>query len=100
MAEDSLHNLRQSANLWSLPFIHSAAHLTAYSTSRGRQVLRRGNQLLRWDQAHSYPLQFDFAAHIRRLRQKIEPDLDRPAFLLTMTDVGFRLRAIMGEGAR
>jgi two-component system KDP operon response regulator KdpE len=32
--------------------------------------------------------------YIRQLRQKIEPDLDRPRHILTETGVGYRLRAV------
>jgi DNA-binding response OmpR family regulator len=32
-------------------------------------------------------------AYVRRLREKIEADLERPQYLLTETGIGYRLRA-------
>jgi two-component system KDP operon response regulator KdpE len=36
--------------------------------------------------------------YVRQLRQKIEPDPERPKFVLTETGIGYRLRAEQAEG--
>jgi two-component system response regulator MtrA len=68
--------------------------LLVYFAQNAGQALTR-NQILDAVWGYDSDIESDkvINVHIRRLRQKIEPDPDRPTLLLTVPGVGYRLRA-------
>lgn len=65
--------------------------LLAFLASSPRQVFSRG-QLLKqvWDSSSEWQDPSTVTVHVRRVRQKIEPDPDDPSWILTVWGVGYR----------
>jgi DNA-binding response OmpR family regulator len=65
--------------------------LLAFLAARPRQVFSRADILAHvWDSSPDYQDPSTVTVHIRRLRQKIEPDPDQPGHLINVWGVGYR----------
>lgn len=65
--------------------------LLAFLASSPRQVFTRGQLLEQvWDSSVDWQDPATVTVHIRRVRQKIETDPDRPRWLVTVWGVGYR----------
>ena len=65
--------------------------LVAFLAASPRQVFSRGQLLEQvWDSSADYQDPSTVTVHVRRIRQKIEPDPDRPRWISTVWGVGYR----------
>jgi DNA-binding response OmpR family regulator len=74
-----------------VPMTAKEFDLLAFLAAAPRQVFTR-EQLLRqvWDSSTEWQDDATVTEHVRRLRRKIEPDPDRPRWLVTVRGVGYR----------
>lgn len=74
-----------------LDFTSKEFALLAYLASSPRQVFSR-EQLLEhvWSSSHQWQNRATVTEHVRRIRSKIESDLDHPRWIVTIRGVGYR----------
>lgn len=66
--------------------------LLAFLARSPRQVFTRAQLLMHvWSSAPDWQSEATVTEHVHRLRQKLEPELDRPRYLCTVRGVGYRL---------
>ncbi len=65
--------------------------LLAFLAQSPRQVFSRGQLLEQvWDSSPDYQDPSTVTVHVRRIRRKVEPDPDRPRWVVTVWGVGYR----------
>ena len=74
------------------------SRLTSPKPYRKRSPKKRQLILDRlWDENDSFVDNNTLSVYVRRLRSKIEDDLQNPAYILTVRGVGYRGRDILSE---